>query len=48
VTRLEIEKRRFAIFKRIKKTGRINSDDAEYITRHPEHFEILMFVRKKR
>ena len=36
------------LMKRIRKTGKISNDDAEYIRKHYQYFQIPMFVRKKR
>ena len=36
------------IFKRIKETGKLSNDDANYIANHHWDFQIPMFVRKKR
>ena len=36
------------LMKRIRKTGKISNDDAEYIRKHYQHFQIPMFIRKKR
>lgn len=42
------EKRKAEILKRIGKTGKISNDDAEYIRKHYQYFQMPMFVRKKR
>ena len=36
------------LLKRIGKTGKISNDDAEYIRKHYQYFQMPMFVRKKR